>query len=87
MLRDKSIDHQLHLEELREMENIVPMTLSERDHIRKWVRQGHSIDDNPWDLYDSAGIPMNYLRAHRVIFGFSLGPWTSWDGNEEAFPF
>ena len=70
----KSIDYQINKEALREMEEDVPMTLHERESIRKWVKHGHEIDSNPWDYYDSDGYMMNYLQAYRIRFGYSSGP-------------
>ena len=83
MIYDKnSIDYQVNIWALHEMEEIVPMTLYERKCIRKWVRTGHEIESNPWDYTDSDGLPLNYLQAFRLKYGFSSGPWDSWKGPE-----
>ena len=52
-----SMDYQLNLLALEEMENLVPMTLHERTCIRKWVKSGHEIESNPWHYLDADGIP------------------------------
>ena len=54
-------DHEIHLEELHEMEEIFPMTLPERDRLRRWVYAGHSVDENPWGYRDGNGYQLNYL--------------------------
>ena len=79
----KSIDYQINKETLREMEEDVPMTLHERESIRKWVKYGHEVESNPWDYYDSDGYMMNYLQAYRIKFGYSSGPWDYWKGSSD----
>ena len=76
MMHDKkSMDYQINLEALKEMEECVPMTKNERDCLRKWICKGHDPDINPWDCFDSDGFPLNYLQAFRLEFGYSSGPW------------
>lgn len=83
MMYDKnSIDYQVNLESLREMEECVPMTRRERDCLRKWIRKGHDLDTNPWDLIDSDELPLSYLQAFRLEYGYSSGPWDYWKGSE-----
>lgn len=82
----KSIDYQINMEAFREMEEVVPMTRSERSSAREWVKRGHELDSNPWDYRDSDGMPMNYLQAYRLYYGYSSGPWDSWRG-PDAQPF
>ena len=66
MRADKdSIDYQVNLVALQEMEEVVPMTLRERCCLRKWVRQGNEVESNPWNYMDSDGMPLNYLQAFR----------------------
>ena len=80
MRADKdSIDYQVNLVALQEMEEVVPMTLRERCCLRKWVRQGNEVESNPWNYMDSDGTPLNYLQAFRIIFGYSSGPWDYWN--------
>ena len=56
MRADKdSIDYQVNLVALQEMEEVVPMTLRERCCLRKWVRQGNEVESNPWNYMDSDG--------------------------------
>ena len=51
MRADKdSIDYQVNLAALQEMEEAVPMTLRERRCLRKWVLKGNEIESNPWNL-------------------------------------
>ena len=69
MIDRKSIEFQLNKVALREMEEVVPMTRSERNAIRKWVRQGHEVESNPWGYYDADGCMMNYLHAFRIRSG------------------
>lgn len=80
MFDKKSIDYQVNLETLHEMEEIVPMTLRERRCIRKWVKKGHEVESNPWNYLDADGLPLNYLQAFRLEFGYSSGPWDYWKG-------
>lgn len=83
MMYDKdSIDYQINLEALHEMEECVPLTLRERKALRKWVHTGHDLESNPWNYTDSDGMPMNYLQAFRLKFGYSSGPWDYWKGPE-----
>ena len=52
MRADKdSIDYQVNLVALQEMEEVVPMTLRERCCLRKWVRQGNEVESNPWNYW------------------------------------
>lgn len=75
-----SLDHQLNLEVLHDMEECVPMTLKERSSLRKWVHTGHDPESNPWDYMDTDSMPLNYLQAYRLKFGYSSGPWDYWKG-------
>ena len=75
-----SIDYQMNLEELREMEECVPMTLPERHAIRKWVHDGNDVESNPWDYRDGDEVQLNFLQAFRLEFGYSSGPWDCWRG-------
>lgn len=81
MRADKgSIEYQINLEALREMEEDVPMTLRERNCLRKWVHKGNEVASNPWGFSDPDGLPLNYLQAFRIQFGYSSGPWDHWKG-------
>lgn len=80
-----SVDYQINLCALHEMEDIVPMTRGERYQLRKWVRSGHEIESNPWEYTDSDGMPLNYLEAYRLEYGYSSGPWDNWKGSEQHF--
>lgn len=75
-----SLDYKLNMQALYEMEELVPMTRSERYQLRRWVRSGHDIETNPWNSIDEYGYQMNYLRAYRLEFGVSSGPWDYWKG-------
>ncbi len=74
-----SIDYQANLEAMYQLENVVPMTLQERDALRRWVRNGHDIDSNPWHYFESDRSQMTFLKARRILFGASHGPWDSWE--------
>ncbi len=74
-----SVDYQINMESLREMEEIVPMTSSERARLRIWVKSGHDVDSNPWDYFTESGTEMNYLQALRITSGVSHGPWDDWE--------
>ena len=64
----------------REMEEVVPMTSVERSQVSKWVLHGHDLDSNPWDYFEpDDGSPMNFLKALRIRYGYSHGPWDSWE--------
>ena len=41
-----SIDYQVNLVALQEMEEAVPMTLRERQCLRKWVYKGNEVESN-----------------------------------------
>ena len=73
-----TMDYELNLQALREMEDLVPMIRSERSALCRWNRSGHDVDANPWNYCDTDGIQMNYLRAFRIEFGYSSGPWDAW---------
>lgn len=75
-----SIDYQVNLEALLEMEECVPMTKPERDAIRTWVKKGYELESNPWNYLDSDGTQLNYLQAYRLYYGYSSGPWDYWKG-------
>ena len=79
----KSIDYQLNMEAFYEMDECVPMTKSERNALRSWVKQGNDIETNPWEFADSDGWPLNYLQAYRLKHGYSSGPWAYWKGPED----
>ena len=59
-----TLDHSLCLEELHEMEEFIPMTLPERERVRKWVYSGHSVSENPWKYRDRYGFELNCLDAY-----------------------
>ena len=48
-----SIDYQVNLVALQEMEEAVPMTLRERRCLRKWVHKGNEVESNPWNYMNS----------------------------------
>lgn len=76
----KSLDYQLNILTLQEMEEVVPMTLPERSRIRGWVKKGHPVESNPWNYKDPFGDQMNFLEALRLRCGYSSGPWDYWKG-------
>lgn len=78
----KSCDYQVNMEAFHEMDKCVPMTKPERDALRIWVKKGYDLDTNPWDYLDSDGLPLNYLQAFRLEYGYSSGPWDYWKGPE-----
>ena len=69
-----SVDYAVNLQSLHEMEELVPMTLHERECLRRWVKSGHDVDSNPWHYFESDNLEMNYLKARRILFGASHGP-------------
>lgn len=81
----KSIDYQVNVESFHEMEECVPMTKSERDAVRIWVKKGHELESNPWDYLDSDGLPLNFLQAYRLEYGYSSGPWDYWKGPDTQY--
>ena len=76
-----TVDYEVNLNLLHEMEELVPMTVHERECLRNWARQGHDVETNPWDFYEPDGSSMNYLKARRIECGSSRGPWDDW-GND-----
>lgn len=61
-----SIEKEYLRDRLREFEDAVPMTQSERKAIRRWVRSGHDINTNPWGYCYGNGWELNYLEALRI---------------------
>lgn len=76
----KSIDYQVNIETLHEMEECIPMTLPERRALREWVYRGNDVESNPWDYRDGDGLQLNFLQAYRLKYGYSSGPWDNWKG-------
>lgn len=74
-----SVDYAVNVESLREMEELVPMTSYERSRLRGWVKEGNDVESNPWNFLNADGSEMNYLEAFRIRFGYSHGPWDSWE--------
>ena len=86
MRADKdSIDYQVNLVALQEMEEAVPMTLRERRCLRKWVYKGNEVESNPWNYMDSDGMPLNYLQAFRIRFGYSSDRGTTGKALTQSF--
>lgn len=61
-----TIERQYLRDRLREFETTVSMTLPERNALRRWVREGHDVNTNPWGYCDDDGWEMNYLEAFRT---------------------
>ena len=80
-----SVEYLVNVETLREMEEVVPMTTIERRLIRGWVRNGHDVDSNPWHYLENSNTEMNYLKARRIIYGMSHGPWDDWEYDSPFF--
>lgn len=74
-----SYDYEINMECLKEIEDIIPMTVSERKSLRSWAKSGHSVDTNPWNYCDSGGVLLNYLLAYRIHYGFPTHQWDVWD--------
>ena len=79
----KSLDYQLNLETLNEMEEYIPMTKRERHCLRKWVKKGRDPETNPWNYTDCDGFQLNYLQSFRLEYGYASGSWDHWKGPEE----
>ena len=79
-------EYGLNCDSLREMEEAIPMTLSERTHFRKWVHDGNDVLSNPWKYFEQDGSSMNYLKAFRLRFGASHGEWDSWEYDTFMIP-
>ena len=65
-----SIDYGVNLEALHEMEEVVPMTSSERARLRSWVKDGHDVESNPWNFLNEDGSEMNFLMC---LFSWPMG--------------
>lgn len=53
--------------ELRAYEaDIDDMTVDERKNLRKWVADGNSVHDNPFELYKESGCLMDYIEGCRI---------------------
>ena len=65
-----SVDYVVNLETLHEMEEVVPMTLHERECVRSWVKSGHPLETNPWNYSSGDGCLLDYLQAFRIHYGF-----------------
>ena len=86
MIPDRhSVDYQINLETLHEMEELVPMTLYERNSLRSWVHSGHDPEANPWGYFDADGELLNFIQAFRLEHGYSKGPWDYWKGLDIPF--
>ena len=77
--QNNTFEYRMNLAAFRDLEEAVPMTKSERSQFTSWVLNGHDLDSNPWDYFESDGSPMNYLKALRIRCGYSHGPWDSWE--------
>ena len=75
----ESLEYDMNFVSLREMEEAIPMTLSERSRLHWWAKRGNDINSNPWKFFEPDGSPMNFLKAFRIQFGVSHGPWDSWE--------
>lgn len=75
-----SFEYQMNQAAFHEMDNFVPMTKPERDALKRWVKEGNDLAVNPWDYLDSEGLPIGYLQAYRLKFGYHHGPWDYWKG-------
>lgn len=74
-----SPEYDLNWDRYHEMSETIPMTRSERSQLLQWVKAGNSVDSNPWKCFELDGSPMNFLKARRILFGASHGPWDSWE--------
>ena len=74
-----SFEFKMNRAAFREMEQVVPMTSIERSQFLYWILIGHDLDSNPWDYFEPDGSPMNFLKARRIRYGYSHGPWDSWE--------
>jgi hypothetical protein len=74
-----SPEYEINWEIFLEMDETIPMTRSERTHLRIWVVHGRDVGSNPWKYYELDGSDMNYLKAYRIRFGASHGAWDSWE--------
>lgn len=45
------IDHMIHLQVLREMEEMLPMTYLERKSLNRWVCEGNDPELTPWSIF------------------------------------
>ena len=69
-----------------EMTDNIPMTRPERTELHFWVLRGNDINSNPWRFFEVDGSSMNYLKARRICFGASHGPWDSWEYDSYLTP-
>lgn len=81
-----SIDYQVNLATLREIEDMVPMLRCERDALRSWAKAGYDVETNPWQYTDASGCLLDYLKAYRVRNGFYRGPLEYWEIDEWYTP-
>lgn len=77
-----SADYEVNWSTFQEMDEIIPMTRSERSALRNWARRGYDVDTNPWNYQDSEGYQLSYLEVYRLKVGYSSGPWDYWKGPE-----
>ena len=86
MIYDKdSIDYQINVIAMHELEEFIPMTKRERKLFHKWVYSGHDPETNPWGYYDSNGYQMCYIEAFRLEYGYCCGPWDYWKGSNPEY--
>lgn len=87
MYAKDSIDYQVNLNSLREMEEMIPMTRKERSRLRSWAFKGYDVDTNPWSYCDSKGFSLCYLQAFRIKYGRPQGAWDFWYSYEYDEPY
>ena len=83
---NKTLEYYANIDAMREMEQYIPMTRSERDLFYAWVHEGQCVESNPWKICEPDGSSMNFLKALRIRQGYSHGPWDSWEYAECILP-
>lgn len=74
-----STDYEVNLVAYWEMIELIPLTKTEFNAFRNWALAGNDVEDNPWHFLDDDGCPMNFVKAYRIYYGASHGPWDTWD--------
>jgi len=50
------------------LKSIGSLSYTEKNELKEWVDDGNSVYDNPYDLYDENGHPLDFITARRIFF-------------------
>jgi len=50
------------------LKSIGSLSYEEKAELMEWVDDGNSVYDNPFDIYDEIGCPLDFISARRLLF-------------------